>query len=250
MSLRVVLADDEPIARMRLRMLLAQIGETTVVAECRNGRELIVAMEGNDLDIVFTDIEMPGMDGFQAVAARLNNAEGPKIVFVTAYPQYAARAFDIQALDYLVKPIASERVAECLQRAKRAHSARHAAAASQAGYAAEVTTWQRRFFITDGVRQFFVEANEIDWIEAADYYACLHSGSRAYLVRQTIQSLTELLDPACFLRAHRSAIVNLNRVQQLVRDGRRGGYLVLTDQSRVPVSSSCWKGILGAMGVR
>ena len=249
MSLRVVLADDEPIARMRLRMLLAQIGGTTVVAECRNGRELIVAMEGNDLDIVFTDIEMPGMDGFQAVA-RLNDAEGPQIVFVTAYPQYAARAFEIQALDYLVKPIESRRLEECLRRASRVKSAPHAAATSQAGDAAEITIWQRRFFVTDGVKQFFVEANEIDWIEAADYYACLHAGSRAYLVRQTIQSLTGLLDPACFLRAHRSAIVNLDRVQQLVRDGRRGGYLVLTDQSRVPVSNSCWKGLLGAMRVR
>ena len=249
MSLRVVLADDEPIARMRLRMLLAQIGGNTIVAECRNGRELMVAMERNELDVVFTDIEMPGMDAFQAVA-RPNDGEGPQIVFVTAYPQYAARAFEIHALDYLVKPIESKRVAECLQRAKRVLSAPQPAAHSESSNAAETATWQRRFFVTDGAKQFFVETGEIDWIEAADYYACLHVRGRTYMIRQTIQSLTELLDPARFLRAHRSAIVNLDRVQQLVRDGRRGGYLVLTDQSRVPVSSSCWKRLVDAVRVR
>ncbi len=242
MSLRIVLADDEPTARLRLRRMLSQIEGNTIVAECRDGRELIDAMESHDLDLVFTDIEMPGIDGFQAVSCP-NRSDGPLLVFTTAYPQYAARAFDVYALDYLVKPIESERLLECL---RRAHQARLplAAALSKASDAAGSTRWRRRFFVVDGVKHTFVEAHEIDWIEAADYYACLHVGGKRYLVRQTIQRFAGTLDPTRFLRVHRSAIVNVERVQHMVRNGRRGGYLVLTNASRVPVSSAYWADVL------
>ena len=242
MSLRIVVADDEAMARLRLCRLLSQIEGNTIVTECRDGRELIDAMESHALDLVFTDIEMPGMDGFHAVS-RPNRSGGPLLVFTTAHPQYAARAFDMHALDYLVKPIESERLVECL---RRAHQARlpGAAAPSETSDAAPSTLWRRRFFVVDGAKHTFVEAHEIDWIEAADYYACLHVGGKRYLVRQTIQRLAGTLDPTRFVRVHRSAIVHVERVRHMVREGRRGGYLVLTDASRVPVSSAYWADVL------
>ncbi len=242
MSLRVVLADDEPAARLRMRRLLSRIGGNTIVAECRDGRELIAAMESHVLDLVFTDIEMPGVDGLDAVSRPIRS-DGPLIVFTTAHPQYAARAFDMYALDYLVKPIESERLVECL---RRAHQARRPieGALPETSATALTTTWRHRFFVVDGAKHLFVEAHEIDWIEAADYYACLHLDGRRYLVRQTIQHLAGTLDPTRFVRVHRSAIVNVERVRHLVREGRGGGYLVLTNASRVPVSSAYWADVL------
>ena len=236
MSLRIVLADDEPTARLRLYRMLSQIEGNTIVAECRNGRELVDAMESHVFDLVFTDIEMPGMDGFHAVS-RLNPSDGPLIVFTTAHPQYAARAFDMCALDYLVKPIESERLVDCLRRADRA---RLAAALSHASDATPSTHWRSRFFVVDGAKHTFVEAQAIDWIEAADYYACLHASGKRYLVRETIQHLVETLDPTRFVRVHRSAIVNVERVRHMVREGRHGGCLVLANALRVPVSSAYW----------
>ena len=242
MTLRIVLADDEPTARLRLCRMLSRMEGNTIVAECRNGRELINAMEFHVLDLVFTDIEMPGMDGFRAVS-RLNRSNGPLIVFTTAHPQYAARAFDLYALDYLVKPIESERLVECL---RRAHQARLplAEALSDSSDAAPSPRWRSRFFVGDGAKHTFVEADEIGWIEAADYYACLHVGGKRYLVRETIQHLAGTLDPTRFVRVHRSAIVNVGQVRHMVRDGRRGGYLVLANGSRVPVSSAYWANLL------
>ncbi len=243
MSLRIALADDEPMARARLRMMLSQLGENTVIAECRNGRELIDNMQRHALDLVFTDIEMPGMDGFQAVCRPYGHEE-PLIVFMTAYPQYAARAFDACALDYLVKPLESDRLAECLRRVRRAMSTSERDGFPEGRGSEGRDTRQYRFFVADGTKHTFIEASEIDWIEAADYYACLHVGKRAYLVRQTIQRLSETLDSDNFVRVHRSAIVNVTRIQHMVRDGRRGGHVILTDESRVPVSDSSWRRLI------
>jgi two-component system LytT family response regulator len=215
---RVLIADDEPLARERLRMLLA--GETwlQIVAECQNGTEAIEAIDRLHPDLVLLDVQMPGATGFEVIEA-VRPDRMPLIVFVTAFDKYALRAFDVHALDYLLKPFDRERFGQSLARARQqlerpgnGDLERRLLALVQDLRAAPRL---ERFVIKSGGRVFFVRADEIDWIEAAGNYVKLHVGRDAHLFRETMSTLESRLDPDTFFRIHRSHIVNIERVKEL-----------------------------------
>jgi two-component system LytT family response regulator len=220
-ELRVVLADDEPLVRSGMRSLLDDEPDVLVVAEARNGVEAVEAIREHLPDVVFLDVQMPGMDGFGVVAA-LEPTARPSIVFVTAYDEYAIRAFDVHAVDYLLKPFDAERFRLALSRARsrRTESRGTTPAVDERIEAllAELRPGKRyadRLLLKHEGSVVVVLAADIDWIEAADNYVKVHARSGRYMVRESIKSLESKLDPAQFARAHRSAIVNLDRVRSL-----------------------------------
>lgn len=226
--LRVLLVDDEPLARRSLRHLLLADPDVEVVDECGDGAAAVAAIDELAPDLVFLDIQMPEVDGFE-VLARLPAHLSPEIVFVTAYDRYAVRAFEVRALDYLLKPVARERFATALERAKR--RVRRRAEPRWQSLAGAPTgrppgAFLSRLPVRLNGRVRFVPVREIDWIEAADYCARLHVGSRSYLIRKSMQSLERDLDPTRFVRIHRSTIVAVDRVAELRRLDH-GAYRVL-----------------------
>jgi two-component system, LytTR family, response regulator len=231
-SLKVIVVDDEPLARRRILRLLRSEPGFEVVRECASGQEAIDAIRGEPPDIVFLDVQMPEVDGFDVLAA-VGPERMPAVIFVTAYDQYAIRAFEVHALDYLLKPFDADRFRSALQRAK-SHIDRAAQNHQSERFLAlleHLTAEQReleervsrsaggryvdRLMIKSGGRMFFAKVSEIDWIEAAGNYVRLHFGREAHLVRETMASLEAKLDPAQFLRIHRSTIVNLDRVKEM-----------------------------------
>jgi two-component system, LytTR family, response regulator len=246
-TLKAMIVDDEPIARRNLEALLEEDPEIEVIAVCASGTEAVKLIRKVPPDVLFLDIQMPEIDGF-AVLKRINLTTIPAIVFVTAYDQYALRAFEAHALDYLLKPFSDERFAITLERAKSQIRQRDAAELSHKLHAlltehseqpsstsgAHVT----RFLIKEASRVFFVKAEEIDWVEAADYYVTLHTGAKAHLLRETMSDLETKLDPTKFLRIHRSAIVNLHRVKEV--QTRTGGEYVaiMKDGTQLKLSRS------------
>ena len=221
--IRALLVDDEPLALRKLRRLLAGERDVQIVAECSEGREAAAAIREHVPDLVFLDIQIPELDGFE-VLDTLRRDELPVIVFVTAYDEYALRAFDAHALDYLLKPVARERFRETLERARDRVRERRAAGvvddrllalhAERQAAAAPGRHLTRIAVKSDG-RAYFVRVEEIDWIEAADNYARLHAGGTSHLVRETLRTLEAKLDPHVFMRVHRSAIVNVDAIREL-----------------------------------
>jgi two-component system LytT family response regulator len=217
--IRVLVADDEPLARERLRMLLSDEPDVQIVAECRNGADAIAAIQRTRPDLVFLDVQMPNGSGFDVIAA-IGTARMPPVIFVTAYDQYALRAFDVHALDYLLKPFDRERFQQALARARQ--QIERAVAGDLERRLRELVHDLRqppqrpeRFVIKSGGRVFFVRADEIDWIEAAGNYVKLHVGTETHLFRETMTALEGQLDPDIFFRIHRSHIVNIERVKEL-----------------------------------
>ncbi len=224
-ELRVVVVEDEPAARRLLVRLLSAHADIRVVGECRHGREAVSVIRSTRPHLVFLDVRMPELDGFEVIDA-VGIDEMPPVVFITAFDDYAVRAFDIQALDYLVKPFSDARFQTTLQRARQ-RLGELAAAGSN------------RFVVKLGSRSEVVTTDEIEWIEAQDYYALIHVGEAAHLVRRSIRSLETQLDPRRFARVNRSSIVNLDGVRQLERrsDGRvtvtlRGGTVLPVSRRR------------------
>jgi two-component system LytT family response regulator len=218
-KIRVLVADDEPLARERLRTLLAREDWLEIVAECPNGPETIDSIGRLQPDLVFLDIQMPGATGFEVIEA-VGPARMPLVVFVTAFDHYALRAFDVHALDYLLKPFDRERFEQALGRARQQLERRTNGDLERR--LLELVqdlkpSAQRleRFVIKSGGRVFFVRAEEIDWIEAAGNYVKLHVGAEAHLFRETMNALEAQLDPDTFFRIHRSHIVNIERVKEL-----------------------------------
>ena len=215
-KIRTVVVDDEPLAQSNLVVLLARDSEIEVIAQCSTGMEAVSQIRGLKPDLVFLDVQMPECDGFD-VLEQLGADQPRAIVFVTAYDQYALRAFEAGALDYLLKPFDNARFERALHRAKQnlrveADSARKAT----------------RVIVKSAGQVLFLKQSEIDWVEAADYYACLHVGAKAHLLRRSMADLEDELDPSTFCRVHRAAIVNLNRVRRL-RLGIEGEYEVLLE---------------------
>lgn len=238
-DIRVLIVDDEPPARERIRALLADEPDIAVLGECESGIAAVGMIRNLDPDLVFLDVQMPGLDGF-GVVAELGGAV-PVLVFVTAYDAYAVRAFEVHALDYLLKPFDRERFRETLDRA-RAALVEQDRPGQSAGLAAPITeadtgrTPLRRLLAKRDGRLVVLKAVEIDWIESSANYASLHVGKETYLVRETMQSLEGRLDPAQFLRIHRSTIVNLDRVQE-IEPYFHGDYIVrLADGQRLTLS--------------
>lgn len=199
--IRALVVDDEPLARSNLTVLLRLDPEIEVVRECGSGAEAVAEIRGSKPDLVFLDVQMPECDGFD-VLEMLGGDLPPAVVFVTAYDQYALRAFEAGALDYLLKPFDNARFDLALLRAK-----------DRIAHDRNPPRTLERFVVKSAGQVSFLKASEIDWIEAADYYSCLHVGARTHLLRRSMAELDEELDKTFFCRIHRSTIVRLDRVR-------------------------------------
>jgi two-component system, LytTR family, response regulator len=226
-KIRTLVVDDEPIARARVVSLLRNETDIEVVGECATGRQAISAIESTSPDLLFLDIQMPEGDGLDL--ARAIQAQGaPAVVFVTAYDDYALKAFEVHALDYLLKPFSAERFRSALGHA-REHVTHRRKQADQppAQSGREISGAQRnRLMIKSGGRIHFVRMNDIDWCEASGNYVRVHVGPQEHLVRDTMAHLESQLDPQQFVRIHRSTIVNVDRIQEM-QSSLNGEYVVL-----------------------
>lgn len=233
-----LIVDDEPFARAGLRALLERERDAVTILEARNGLEAVALIHSEAPDVVFLDVQMPEMNGFDVV--RQVGAESmPDVVFVTAHDQYAIRAFEINAVDYLLKPVAQERFAEALNRT-RSHLERRGGdnqrIASLLQSIASPPRTLARFAVRSAGKTCFVDSEDVRWIQAAENYVQLHTETARHLVHTTIQSLLGVLDPEVFVRIHRSMIVNVRHVRQ-IETAAHGDY-VLTLDNGVRVQSS------------
>jgi two-component system LytT family response regulator len=252
--LKTLIADDEPLARERLRFLLSAWGDIEIAGECRNGREVIAALKEKRYDVLFLDIQMPGCGGFEIVE-QVGATNMPITVFVTAHNHYAVKAFEVHALDYLTKPVEPERLEAAVLRVKERIASQRAlmtqdrlesmlAVLTQVG--AQREEYPKRLLVPNGTKDSFVSVDEIEWIEAADYYSCLHVGNKGLMLRQTIKQLAETLDPKKFVRVHRSSIVNIAHVREILREGRNEGWVLLSNGHRLKMSKAGWQNLLHA----
>ncbi|MDF2772322.1 MAG: LytTr DNA-binding region [Geminicoccaceae bacterium] len=253
--IRALIVDDEPLARRGIRQLLEAADDISVVGECRNGRDALAALDSLAPDLVFLDVQMPELDGFEVVKAR-GPARMPYVVFVTAYDEFAVKAFETHALDYLVKPVNEARFAAALDRVRERMRFAEALAlsrrigdllAAQARRGGPVAldaeprltsaiAPARRLIVPTSTGDLVLDVDEIDWIQAEDYYAAVHARGRRHLIRESLASLEQRLDPTRFARVHRSAIVRLDRVREMRSAGAGEAVLLLRDGTRVPVS--------------
>jgi two-component system LytT family response regulator len=230
MKIRALIADDEPLARERIRTLLAHEADIDVVAECADGRETVRAIQKLTPDLVFLDIQMPELSGFE-VLRKLDASAAPAIIFVTAYDQYALQAFEVCALDYLMKPFDAERFQKALERGREQIRRLRSGEVNERLLALledleRGRKYLERLVIRTGGRVFFLRVDEIDWIEAAGNYVRLHIGAEEHLHRETMNGLEQQLDPSRFARIHRSTMVNLTRIKEL-QPWFRGDYVVI-----------------------
>lgn len=234
---RVVIVDDEPLARERIRTLLERHRDVQVVAECGDGEEAVRVLLAERPEVVFLDVQMPELDGFEVLEA-LPAGERPAVIFVTAYDEHAVRAFEVNAIDYLLKPVEPKRFEGALTRVRERRPAGQPEAGLEAVLAElrRTRAWPGRLVVRDGSRITFVRTEEIDWIDAAGNYARLHAGKAVHLLREPLKVLEARLDPERFLRVHRSAIVNLERIVS-VEPYFHGEYtLTLRDGTRLTSS--------------
>src|SRR5215471_2033599 len=213
MNTRTVIVDDEPLARKRIKRLLADEPDISVIGECGSGPEAIKVIQEASPDLLFLDIQMPGMSGFEILQS-IPEGGIPIIIFVTAYDQHALKAFEVHALDYLLKPFKQDRFRNALDRA-RAQLAKGGPHQTDPGLTALIQklraeqSYLSRFIIKSSHRVVLIKTNEVDWIESAANYALLHVGDKTHIVRETMQALEDKLSPKVFQRISRSAIVNL-----------------------------------------
>lgn len=235
---------DEPLARDLLRNLLAAHHDVDIVGECTNGDDAVETLRGGSVNLLFLDVQMPEMNGFDVVEA-IGVDNLPLTIFVTAFQEHAVRAFDIQAIDYLTKPIAPERLGKALRRVREKieSKAAHLTQEQLNTLIKSVRTqnsppkpYAVRFLVRDGDKELLLPVSEVDWIEADAYYSRLHVNGRHYMLRETIIDLTKKLDPANFVRVHRSSIVNVERIREVHREGRTDSSLVLKSGSVVKMS--------------
>ena len=254
MPLRVLIVDDEPVARHRLKRLLRKVGEVTIVAECADGDSAAAAIQEHELDLVFLDVQMPKMSGFDLV--RTIGAERmPAIIFVTAFDQFAMQAFEAQALDYLLKPFGEERVRKALSRART-----FLEGGAKRDFQEQLTALLRAtaaphqapgLLVKGNERVLVLQPREIDWIEAEGDYVRLHVGQESLLHRCTLTEMEQRLKLEGFVRIHRSRLVNLDRVKEFRLLFRGETVVVLKNGARLNASQTCFKQLqdkLGAAG--
>ncbi len=235
--LRVMIVDDEPLARQAIHLLLEKDADVEIVGEC-SGAGGAAMIEHARPDLLFLDVQMPEVDGFDLLE-EVGVDRAPVVIFVTAYSEHALRAFEVHALDYLLKPITDERFAEALARGKELVRLRRGGAAadpSLANLLRERSRQTRRILVRDRDRTRVIDVDAIDWIEAADYYAVIHAGGESHLLRETMTELEQRLDPDRFFRVHRSTIIHLDRVREIHPLFRGDRELVLADGTRVRLS--------------
>jgi two-component system LytT family response regulator len=246
MSLRTLVVDDEPLARERLKLLLNQEEDIEIVGECNNGTEALACLRSSVVDLLFLDIQMPERSGLEVVE-ELGMLGMPATVFVTAYQEHAVRAFELEAIDYLTKPVEPQRLRLTLNRVRKTLEAKSAmltqsqfttALREMRNSAEEPKHFLSRILVRDGVKELLVPTQSIEWIEAADYYSSLHVNGRTLMLRESITELAAKLDPAIFLRVHRSAIVNMDRVAEIYREGPDEGTIVLLNGQRLKMSKA------------
>lgn len=241
MTLRALLVDDEDVARRRMRRLLASAPDIEVVGECGDGAAAVAAVRADPPDLMFLDVQMPELDGF-AVVRSLPIEAVPSIIFVTAFDQYAMQAFDVHAIDYLLKPISARRFHVALERARERIRSRRA----DAGLARLIAStpprrpYLSRVAVRTGRRILLVDLRTIEWIDAADNYVRLHAGAREYVLRETLASLEQQLDPELFVRIHRSVIVRIDRIQELHPASHGDMDVVLRDGTTLTMSRT-WR---------
>lgn len=248
MSIRVIIVDDEELARRGIRTRLQRSGDVEIMAECSNGREAIEAIRRASPDLVFLDVQMPGKTGFDVIEA-IGWDTFPNVIFVTAHDRYAIRAFEVNALDYLLKPIDDERFDIAFQRARESLTRDRDSDFGRrlASVLGNMAPGKRdgkpasrfdRVVIRSGGRVVFVKTSEIDWVEAAGDYVTLHAGKKSWLLRETISEMERKLEANGFTRIHRSTIVNLERVGEM-RALDNGEYRVmLRDGTELKLSRS------------
>lgn len=229
--LRVLIVDDEPLARTGLRALIAKDAELECVGDCADGQAAVAAIESLKPDLVLLDVQMPEIDGFGVIRA-IGPESMPPVIFVTAYEEFALEAFHVHALDYLLKPFSDAELSATLDRAKRLIRA----------------SYLSRIMVRVAQRVQIVRVPDIDWIEAADYCAKLHVGGSVHVVRVSLGALERLLDPTCFARVHRSAIVSLDRIREIASDGSGDGVIVLADGTRVRMARGRREAVARVLG--
>ncbi|MEQ9462128.1 MAG: LytTR family DNA-binding domain-containing protein [Haliea sp.] len=256
-SLTAIIVDDESLARRGLALRLQQIPQVQILAECSNGQEALAAIAEHEPELVFLDIQMPGMDGFE-VLARLQADTLPMIVFVTAYDEYAVDAFKVHAVDYILKPVDEQRLQEAVERALEQREQQQSALSKArlmelvmgmtgaSAHSVEAMasgqgrlSWPERLTIRDGGAISFIRVADIEWIDAAGDYMCIHARGKTHIMRITMKELEAMLDPARFLRVHRSTIVNATGITG-ARSLDSGEYLLqLESGTQVKVSRGC-----------
>ena len=243
LAIRAILVDDEPLAREKVRTFLEDELDIEVIAECRDGREAVEKIDSEKPDLVFLDVQMPEMDGFE-VLENLEEEAIPTVVFTTAFDQYALKAFDVHAVDYLLKPFDRERFKEAVDRARQSiqrqqsGDVREQLMALLKDVGKERSTYPERLVIKSSGRVVFLKAEEIDWVDAAGNYVRLHAGKESHMLRETMGRLEQRLDPELFIRIHRSTIVNVERIKELQQQFHGDYLVVLHNGQRLTLSRS------------
>jgi len=232
-KLRTIVVDDEELARQVLCELLQAHEEVEVVAECKNGLEAVKAVAEHKPDLLFLDVQMPKLTGFDVLELV---GPGVPVIFVTAYDEYAMKAFEVHAMDYLLKPVGKDRLATALQRLKSHQQEKTPMPAELAASARPAGQFAQRLVVKDGTRVTLIPVPKLDYAEAQDDYVALASEGKKHLKQQTIASLEASLDPKLFVRIHRSYIVNLERVVRIEPYGRESRVAILSSGTKLPVS--------------
>lgn len=242
--MNVMIVDDEELARRLLREMLAAHSDIEIVAECANGFEAVKAAAERKPDLIFLDVQMPKLDGFEVLELI---GPGVGVIFVTAYDTYALRAFDVHAVDYLLKPFSKERFEAALALAEN-RLGENTPPPGLLAATARAPGYLERVVVKDGARVHIIPVTKLDFAEAQDDYICLSSNGKTYLKQQTIGSLEESLDPRQFIRIHRSYIVNLDRVVKMEPYSKDSKVAVLSDGKQLPVSRSGYQRLAALLG--
>jgi two-component system LytT family response regulator len=246
-KLRAAIVDDEEPARQYVREMLAAHPEIEIVAECSNGFEAVKAVAELNPDLLFLDVQMPKLDGFEVLELI---GQEIAVIFTTAYDQYALRAFEVHAVDYLLKPFGADRFEAALARARERLGHKLPPASQLAAAARGPQEYLERIVVRDGPKVDIIPCDKLDYAEAQDDYVLLRSGGRNYLKQETISNLENLLDPARFVRVHRSYIVNLERIAKIEPYTKDSRVAILADGARLPVSRAGYARLKELLGER